>query len=203
MALPLGFVMALISLTSNIPRYFIQAWLGDRELGIFAALTYVTAAGMTIVSAVGNSLTPAMARDFDRGDARAFARRFWMLAAAAAGIGISGLLAAIFFARPLLNLAYGEEYARSAGVFVHAMALGTLTYLAAAVGFAMSAARCFRAQAQVSVVVVATIFAASAAWIPSSGLHGAVWALMLGATVQLILGSAVLVPALRPASVNE
>ena len=32
-ALPLGFVMALISLTSNIPRYFIQAWLGDRELG--------------------------------------------------------------------------------------------------------------------------------------------------------------------------
>jgi hypothetical protein len=67
-ALPLGFVMALISLSSNIPRYFIQAWLGDRELGIFAALTYVTAAGMTLVSAVGNSLTPAMARDFDRGD---------------------------------------------------------------------------------------------------------------------------------------
>ena len=63
--------MALISLTSNIPRYFIQAWLGERELGIFAALTCVTAAGMTIVSAVGSSLTPAMARDFDRGDARA------------------------------------------------------------------------------------------------------------------------------------
>src|SRR5262245_112734 len=69
-ALPLGLVMTLISLTSNIPRYFIQTWLGERELGIFAALTYVTAAGMTLVSAVGNSLTPAMARDFDRGDGR-------------------------------------------------------------------------------------------------------------------------------------
>ena len=59
-----------------------------------------------------------------------------MLASAAAGIGISGFLtAAIVFARPLLQIAYGEE-PRSAGVFVHAMALGTVTYLAAAVGFA-------------------------------------------------------------------
>jgi O-antigen/teichoic acid export membrane protein len=202
-ALPLGVVMALISLTSNIPRYFIQALLGERELGIFAALTYVTAAGMTIVSAVGNSLTPAMARDFDRGDVRAFARRFWLLASAAAGIGISGFLAAVVFARPLLQIAYGEEYARSAGVFVHAMALGTVTYLAGAVGFAMSAARCFRSQAPMFVLVVATIFAASAAWIPSSGLHGALSALMAGAAVQLALGAALLGPAIRRASTNK
>lgn len=202
-ALPLGFVMALISLTSNIPRYFIQAWLGERELGIFAALTYVTAAGMTIVSAVGNSLTPAMARDFDRGDARAFARRFRLLASAAAGIGISGFLTAVFFARPLLQIAYGEEYARSAGVFVHAMALGTVTYLAAAVGFAMSAARCFRVQAPMFILVVATILAASAAWIPSSGLHGALSALMAGAAVQLALGAALLGPAIRRVSRNR
>src|SRR4029453_15845074 len=198
-ALPLGFVMALISLTSNIPRYFIQAWLGDRELGIFAALTYVTAAGMTLVSAVGNSLTPAMARDFDRGDGRAFGRRFWMLLAVAAGIGLSGLLTATLFARPLLRIVYGEEYARSAGVFVHAMALGTMTYMAAAVGFAMSAARCFRAQVPMFVLVVPTTLAASMAWIPSSGLHGAISALMLGGAVQLTLGGAVLLSAVGQA----
>jgi O-antigen/teichoic acid export membrane protein len=202
-ALPLGFVMALISLTSNIPRYFIQGWLGERELGVFAALTYVTAAGMTLVSAVGNSLTPAMARDFDRGDGRAFARRFWMLLAVAAGIGLAGLLIAALFARPVLQVIYGEEYARSAAVFVHAMALGTVTYMAAAVGFAMSAAKCFRAQAPMFVLVVVTILAASMAWIPSSGLHGAISALMLGAAVQLTLGAAVLLPAVRLASVNR
>jgi O-antigen/teichoic acid export membrane protein len=202
-ALPLGFVMALISLTSNIPRYFIQTWLGERELGIFAALTYVTAAGMTLVSAVGNSLTPAMARDFDRGEGRAFARRFRVLLAVAAGIGLCGLLAATLFARPVLHTVYGEEYARAAGVFVHAMALGTVTYMAAAVGFAMSAAKCFRAQVPMFVLVVATILAASIAWIPSSGLHGAISALMLGAAVQLTLGGAVLLPALRLASVKR
>lgn len=202
-ALPLGLVMALISLTSNIPRYFIQTWLGERELGIFAALTYVTAAGMTLVSAVGNSLTPALARDFDRGDSRAFAGRFWMLLGVAAGIGLSGLLTATLFASPLLQIVYGAEYARSAGVFVHAMALGTMTYMAAAVGFATSAAKCFRAQVPMFVLVVATILAASMAWIPSSGLHGAISALMLGAAVQLTLGGAVLLSALRPARVSK
>jgi O-antigen/teichoic acid export membrane protein len=199
-ALPLGVVMALISLTSNIPRYFIQARLGERELGIFAALTYVTAAGMTVVSAVGNSLTPAMAGDFDRADGRAFARRFWMLLAIAAGIGVSGFVTAALFARPVLRAVYGEEYAQSAGVFVHAMALGTVTYMAAAVGFAMSAAKCFRAQVPMFVLVVATVLAGSAAWIPSSGLHGALSALMAGAAVQLALGAALLGPAIRRAS---
>ena len=158
---------------------------------------------MTLVSAVGNSLTPAMARDFDRGDGRAFGRRFWMLLAVAAGIGLSGLLTAALFARPVLQIVYGEEYARSAGVFVHAMALGTVTYMAAAVGFAMSAAKCFRAQAPMFVLVVATILGGSMAWIPSSGLHGAISALMLGAVVQLMLGAAVLLPAVRLASVNR
>lgn len=141
-----------------------------------------------------------MARDFGRGDAGAFLRRFWLLASAAAGIGISGFLTAFFFARPLLQIAYGEDYARSAGVFVHAMALGIVAYLAAAVGFAMSAASCFRPQAPMFVLVVATVLAAAAAWIPSSGLHGALSALMAGAAVQLAVGAALLGPAIRRGS---
>jgi O-antigen/teichoic acid export membrane protein len=88
-----------------------------------------------------------------------------MLLAVSTGIGLSGLLTALLFARPVLQVVYGEEYARSAGVFVHAMALGTVTYMAAAVGFAMSAAKCFRAQAPMLVLVVATILGASIAWI--------------------------------------
>ncbi len=125
-----------------------------------------------------------------------------MLLVVAAGIGLGGLLTATLFARPLLQVVYGEEYARSAGVFVHAMALGTMTYMAAAVGFAMSAAKCFRAQVPMFVLVVATILVASMAWIPSSGLHGAISALMLGGAVQLTFGGAVLLSAVRPAPVS-
>ena len=199
LALPLGFVMALISLTSNIPRYFIQLSFGERELGIFAALIYVTAAGTTMVSAVGNSLTPGMAREFDRGNLAAFTRRVWALVSVAAAIGAGSVLVAVLFARPLLELAYGPAYAAAAPAFVRAMVLGTITYMAAAVGFAMSAAKCFRAQAPLFAIVVGGVLAASAAWIPSGGLNAAVSALMVGASLQLALGAAVVFRAVRSA----
>ena len=38
LTLPMGLVMMLISLNTNIPRYFIEHYLGERELGIFAAI---------------------------------------------------------------------------------------------------------------------------------------------------------------------
>jgi hypothetical protein len=125
--------MALISLTSNIPGISFKPGSATRA-GIFAALTYVTAAGMTLVSAVGNSLTPAMARDFDRGDrgpSHADSGCCWALPPAS---GFPAFWRRRSLPGRCLQIVYGEEYARSAGVFVHAMVLGTMTYLAAPSG---------------------------------------------------------------------
>lgn len=62
LALPLGVVMLLISLNSNIPRYVIQAHYGEWELGIFAATAYIMVAGTTVVSALGQSASPRLAK---------------------------------------------------------------------------------------------------------------------------------------------
>ena len=45
LALPLGLGMLLISLNVNIPRFFIEQNLGERELGFFAAIAYLMVAG--------------------------------------------------------------------------------------------------------------------------------------------------------------
>ena len=55
LTLPLGVSMMLISLNTNIPRYFIEHYLGERELGIFAAMAYLMVAGKTVVSALAQS----------------------------------------------------------------------------------------------------------------------------------------------------
>ena len=62
LALPLGLVMALANLNLNIPRYFIEQYLGERELGIFAAMSYVTVAGMLMATAVGQAVMPRLAK---------------------------------------------------------------------------------------------------------------------------------------------
>ena len=201
LALPLGLVMALISLTSNIPRYFIETYLGTRELGIFAALIYVTTAGMTLVSAIGNSLTPRLARAFGN-DRRGFVRLVAVFVAAAAAVGTAGVIAALVAGERLLLIAYGPAYAAAADLFIGVMMFGTLSYMASAIGFAMSAARCFRAQAPLFVAVTAAILAGSAMWIPGRGTRGAVAALTLGAVVQLLGGAAVLFAAVRRPAVG-
>ena len=48
LALPLGLVMLLLSLNSNLPRYVIEQHLGERESGIFAALGYVPILGIQV-----------------------------------------------------------------------------------------------------------------------------------------------------------
>src|SRR4030095_4637239 len=50
---PLVIAAALTSLTINIPRYFIEHFLGTAERGKFAALAYPMAAGITVINAIG------------------------------------------------------------------------------------------------------------------------------------------------------
>ena len=95
LALPLGIVMMLISLNANIPRYFIEHYWGERELGIFAALAYLMVAGNTVVGALGQSASPRLARYYAEGNGRAFRRLLVKLVGLGAGMGLVGLLVAL------------------------------------------------------------------------------------------------------------
>ena len=75
------------SLTANLPRYFIARQLGDHDLGIFAGLTYVTAAGTMVVAALGQSSSPRLASLYATGDITQFCRLLWKLIAVGAGLG--------------------------------------------------------------------------------------------------------------------
>jgi O-antigen/teichoic acid export membrane protein len=79
-ALPLGVVLMLVSLTSNIPRYAVQRYLGTRELGAVAAVAAFLAAGSTVVNALGQASTPRLARYFTARDLGRFRGLAWQLA---------------------------------------------------------------------------------------------------------------------------
>ena len=61
-ALPLGFVMMVISLKTNVPRYFLEHHWGETELGLFAAVAYLMVAGRTVVGAMGNAASPRLSQ---------------------------------------------------------------------------------------------------------------------------------------------
>lgn len=185
LAMPLGLVMALISLNSNIPRYFIEHHFGAAKLGIFAALAYLIVAGNTLISAMGQACVPRLAKHYAAGQLNLYLKLLLYLIGIGALIGVCGIVVALIAGPLLLTMLYRPEYAEHATVFTALMIAGAISYVASCLGYAMTAARYFKAQLPLFAVVTLATGATSWVLIPRFGLVGAVTSLIIGATVQI------------------
>jgi O-antigen/teichoic acid export membrane protein len=197
LALPLGFVMMLISLNTSIPRYVIEANLGEAQLGIFAALAYLMVAGGTVINALGQSASPRLAQYYIVHDRTAYWRLLSRLLMVGIMLALAGIAAAYLFGEPLLNLVYGVEYARHAELFVWVTIISGIGFVASCFGYGITAARYFRAQLPLNLLVVCVTTLGAYQLIPLHGLRGVALALILSISVQMIASSAVLLHAMR------
>lgn len=184
-ALPLGVVLMLVSLNTNVPRYAIEGWLGARELGAFAAVASFVQAGAVAVQALGQTATPRLARHFADGDRKAFRTLTARVALLALGVGVAGVAGAAALGRPVLSLLYRPEYAAYHRLFVEVMGAAALSYVAVMLGYALTSARSFKPQAPLLAATVATSAVASWTLVPVAGLDGAAAAMALAACVQI------------------
>jgi O-antigen/teichoic acid export membrane protein len=190
-ALPLGVVTMLISFQVNVPRYYLEAYRGESELGIYTALAHLPAAGNLVMQALGQAASPRLARHHAAGERGAFRRLLLQLL----GIGFLfeaiGLLLVVLLGATLLRLLYTPEYAEHVellGLLTVASAISCLAYF---VSYAMTAARIFRAQVPLFIAMVLATAAGCQLWVPEYGMRGAAWAAIAAAGVQFV-GSALL-----------
>jgi O-antigen/teichoic acid export membrane protein len=187
LALPLGLVMLMISLNTNIPRYFLEAHWGAAELGIFAALAYVLIGGGMLIEALGQAASARLANYYAAGNRRAFVHLLLKLVGMGLILGCGGVLVALVAGKPILTLIYGSAYARQ-DVFVWLMCAAALYYVASFLGFGMTAARYFRVQPLLFALVTGSTVLACVWLVPPYGLIGAALALIIAACIQ-VLGS--------------
>jgi O-antigen/teichoic acid export membrane protein len=197
LSLPLGFVMMLISLNTNIPRYFIERYLGEQELGIFAALAYLMVAGNIVVDALGQSASPRLAKYYATGNNIAFRMLLLKLVGIAALLGGTGILVALVAGRQILTLLYRPEYAQRADLFVWLMIVAVIGYMSSFLGYGMTAARYFFIQMPLFTVVTSTSAIACFWLIPNMGLLGGAIALLIGTVVQAGISVGVILHALH------
>lgn len=184
LALPLGFVMMLISLNTNIPRYFIERYLGERQLGIFGAISYLMVAGQMVVSALAESASPRLAKYYAAGNSSAFRGLLFKLVGVGAVLGGAGVLVAALAGREILTLLYRPEYGQQADLFVWLMVAAGMGYVSSFLGYGMTAARYFRVQMPLFALVTGTSAIACLWLIPAKGVRGAAIALIIAAIVQ-------------------
>jgi len=196
-ALPLGFVMMMISVTANMPRYFVESALGAKGLGVFAALTYLGVAATMLVNAIGLAATPRLARLYISDSRGAFPQLLLRgsLLATIPGLAAIGILAT--FGEPVLRLVYGQAYAAHVDVAIWVMAAAALACAASVLGYGLTAARCFHQQVPLFVVVMGIAALAMYELVPRYGLVGAAAGQIVTAVAQLSGSALILYFAVR------
>jgi O-antigen/teichoic acid export membrane protein len=197
LALPLGLGMLLISLNVNIPRYFIERTLGERELGFFAAISYLMVAGNMIVNALGESASPRLAKYYAAGDRSAFVQLLIRLVGIAVVLGGLAVMIAKLAGSQILTIVYQPEYAQYVDLFVWLMVAAGISYVASFLGYGMTAARYFRIQTPLFLVATAISTIACFYLIPIFELKGAAIALTLSAVIQAVMTFGVIIYALK------
>jgi O-antigen/teichoic acid export membrane protein len=197
LAFPLGIVMMLNSLNINIPRYVIQRYLGEYELGIFAAMAYVMVAGTTVIDAIGQSSSPRLSKHYADGDIAAFRRLLFKLIGISALMGIVGVVVALLAGKEILKLLYQPEYASYSEVFVWLIVGTSIGYVSSLLGYSITAARFFKIQIPLNLAFIGILVIASFWLIPIHSLLGAAWATCIAFAIQIPLKLLVIVYALH------
>lgn len=187
LALPLGFSMMLISLNTNIPRYFIEHYLGERELGFFASMAYLVVLGNMVISSLAKSASPKLAKFYALGNSKAFQSLLLKLVGVAILVGSTVVLVATIAGREILSFLYQPEYGQKADVFAWLMVTAGISYITWFLGEGMTAIRYLRIQLPLYILVGGISTVTCFFLIPAQGLKGAAIALLIAAIVEVLL----------------
>jgi len=196
-SLPLGLVVLLGCLNSSIPNFFIKHALGERDLGIFAAIGFVVSVGNMAVVSLGQSAYTRLARLCAAGDLAAFSSLLGKLLVFGAAIGLSGMILSKLAGREILTVLFRPEYAERADVLPWIMAAGGILFMAQFLGFGLTAANFYHSQVVLNIAANFSLLVACYWLVERRGLLGAILAMLIAAIVQLVGSVLVLVVGLR------
>lgn len=189
LSLPLGLGTLLLSLNTNIPRYFIGHYLDEVALGYYAAAAYLLVATDLVVQSSRITALPRLAKLF----VEQRSEEFWKLTLRLIIVGI-GCAAPAFITvwiagEPILVFIYGEEYRPAANSFFW-LSFASLIWQASVPTAVLLAMQCYWIDFAIRLVTVGVVAGASWTLIPQYGLVAAAWAIVLG-RITASIGTAI------------
>ena len=183
--LPLGLGAMLGSLQSNVPRFFVERYLGASYLALFAAAAWPALAGNLMVNAVAESVCTRLALCHASPGHAGFAHLLAKISLAGLALGLTLALLAALAGKRFLAFFYPAQYASAWRVLVILMVAAALANVASFLHYGMVSAGRFRAQMAVMVATSAATLLSSIILIPRWGLEGAAMAFAIAMLVQI------------------
>jgi len=183
-ALPLGIVSLLNSLNSNIPRYFLENYVGIEELGYYAAIVYMLVAGNLLIKPLSLVVAPRLANYYNSNNFKSFLKLNFLLLLISLIIGLILITIVIFMGEWILKIVYGPNYIEYHLVFIIVMIGSTLSFFTTFLNISIVAARAFKIQPFVNVITTIVTIISSFLIIPSQGVTGAALVLIITFSTQ-------------------
>jgi O-antigen/teichoic acid export membrane protein len=180
LAIPLGLVMAVNSFVIALPRYFIEHYHGERELGIFAAIASLAVLGRMVATAMSKSAAPRLAKHINAKKITKFTRLLMKLILIGAVVGIVGVVGALLIGEWFLAVFFGPEYAVHNSVLIWVMVSTAIATSFVYLGTAMTAWRNLKAQAVIVLCKCVLVLVVCYTLIPEHKSIGGAWGLLAG-----------------------
>lgn len=175
--LPLGFATLPISLTTQVPRYFIEYHLDTHALGMFVVCASFMKLGNSFFTTLGQATTPRLAQYHQAGKSKAFLRLMAKTLGLSIGMGLIGLIAVTLAGGEILSILFTAEYAEQADVLFW-VTLATVIFLQGWIEQLLISVKLFRALLLVSLLVLAVLTVLCTIFVPTYGVIGAAYALV-------------------------
>lgn len=196
-ALPLCIASFMISTSASVPRLYLAEFCGDRELGIFSVIFYLTVPATTVLGALFDISRPRFNKFYQQ---HQFNSLYWLAGlqgAAAGSIGILSVLGAWLWGETVLQFLYGSEYSQHAEWLV-LIAISTLAgFLATVPATILTAIRKFNL-VLINCSTTLTVSIVAAPWlIHAFSTKGAIYSMTLTHLVHGTVSTVMLVMVFR------
>lgn len=192
LAFPLGIVLMLGSLNTNLPRFFVEKYIDESALGYFASIAYFLVAGNIFIQSVGQAFSPRLAKLYRDKQFLKYKRNIRSLVLLGVVVGFIGFLISVFFGEFFLTLLYDSTYAQYNFILKLIMISGIFSFSASFLGHGITAMRLFRIQPITNLGVFIITLILSTILIPRIGLLGAAYTLIIANIFRFIFNLSVI-----------
>jgi O-antigen/teichoic acid export membrane protein len=201
-ALPLGIAVMLVSLQTNMPRYFIEKYQSIEDVGIFTVFYYFIVIGGIFINSVCQYLSPYYSSFWHQGDVKNFwlyVKYSWLISFI---FSFLSFIFVCFFGEYIISLIYGENFIKHLYVLKLLMFSSLFVYLSVVNGYILTSLNVLKIQVPMFVFLILISIMFSYCLIPNYGLRGAAWVCCISALAQFSISLLVLIYKIRGSHVK-
>ncbi len=189
---PLGLASLLGSLYANIPRYFLERYFSEKELGIFASIAYIMVSGTIFIRSLCQSFSYRISNSYASNDKHRIKLILARLLLFASILGASITLISWLAGEHILLFLYGTEYAAYSDILAGMMFVAGFVFVADIMLYFIIASHQYRSWTLILLFANITSTIAAYLAVPTLQLWGATISQGVG-TITLCIGGFLLV----------